>query len=166
MATLGWQLDSFWKKKKLNWGSFWTILVYGHVQGHSLLLINVGESSLQWVIPVWQVDLVCKRKADEQVRGIMSESRVPLWSLFQFLPLVSCLVSFQDGLYIYSISSSNPHNILDFVMGLDTTAESKLDHFNNTLAIHVQRHNGSKSASLPSHGCLLVKAQSCSMMKE
>lgn len=114
MATLGWHLDSFWKKKNLNWGSFWTILVYGHVQGHSLLLINVGGSSLQWVIPVWQVDLVCKRKADEQVRGIMSESRVPLWSLFQFLPLVSCLVSLQDGLY--PISWSNPHSILDFVL--------------------------------------------------
>lgn len=130
MATLGGHLDSFWKGKNLNWGSFWTILVYGHVQGHSLLPINVGGSSLQWVIPVWQVDLVCKRKADEQVRGIMSESRVPLWSLFQFLPLVSCLVSLQDGLY--PISWSNPHSILDFVMGLVTTTESKLEHFNNT----------------------------------
>lgn len=58
------------------------------------------------------------------------QKKVSLWSLFQFLSLVSCLVSLHDGLY--SIRWSNPYSILDFVMGFVTTTESKLDHFNNT----------------------------------
>lgn len=117
-------------RKHLKGGSSWTTLVYGHVQAHPWLLINGGGCSLQWVIPVWQVDLACKRKADKQVRGNMSESSVSLWSLFQFRSLLSCLVSLHDGLY--SIRWSNPYSILDFVMGFVTTTESKLDHFNNT----------------------------------